>query len=157
MCKMSKWEKHRSCCQAIFIEILQKEILLLSSRPNFSCLFRRLRKNGFPLAHSKTPFVLSTQICPLQRHSNSLDLWFLALLTKICLFQNRAVKILKRKFNLFKETNGALSKPVLSKRNHPFVSYVVCPITNLVKNSYFISDIIPIFFYNSAHFHCTLP
>ena len=93
---------------------------MLSSRPNFSCLFRRLRKNGFPLAHSKTPFVLSTKNCPLQRHSNSFDLWFLALLTKICLFQNIAMKILKIIFNLFKETNGALSKPVLSKRNNPF-------------------------------------
>ena len=57
------------------------------------------------------------------------------------------MKILKRIFNLFKETNGALSKPVLSKRNHPFTCQLCrCPITNLVKNSYFISDIIPIFF-----------
>ena len=44
-----------------------------------------------------------------------------------------------------------------SEITHLLVSYVVCPITNLVKNSYFISDIIPIFFYKSAHFHCTLP
>ena len=39
-----------------------------------------------------------------------------------------------------------LNLSLASEITHLLVSYVVCPITNLVKNSYFISDIIPIFF-----------
>ena len=39
------------------------------------------------------------------------------------------MKILKRILNLFKETNGALSKPVLSKQNHPFTSQL-CRLPN---------------------------
>ena len=40
-----------------------------------------------------------------------------------------------------------LNLSLASKITHLLVSYVVCPITTLVKNSYFISDIIPIFFF----------